>query len=43
MQFPASFRLDYGGDSQKKLDTMRFTHNEVNCDVTYDDFDDCHT
>ena len=29
--------LDYGGGSQKKkIDTMRFTHVDVNFDVTYD-------
>ena len=31
--------LDYGGGSQKKkkkIDTMRFTHIDVNFDVTYD-------
>ena len=28
--------LDYGGGSQKKLiDTMRFTHIDINFDVTY--------
>ena len=30
--------LDYGGGSQKKeIDTMRFTHIDVNFDITYDD------
>ena len=30
--------LDYGGGSQKKkeIDTMRFTHIDVNFDITYD-------
>ena len=29
--------MDYGGGSQKKLiDIMRFTHPDVNFDVTYD-------
>ena len=28
--------LDYGGGSQKKIDIMRFTHIDVNFDVTYD-------
>ena len=29
--------LDYGGGSQKKeIDTMRFTHIDVNFDFTYD-------
>ena len=28
--------LDYGGGSEKKTDIMRFTHIDVNFDVTYD-------
>ena len=28
--------LDYGGGSPKKIDIMRFTHIDVNFDVTYD-------
>ena len=30
--------MDYGGGSQKKkkIDIMRFTHTDVNFDVTYD-------
>ena len=30
--------MDYGGGSQKKkkMDIMRFTHTDVNFDVTYD-------
>ena len=28
--------MDYGGGSQKKNDIMRFTHIDVNFDVTYD-------
>ena len=28
--------MDYGGGSQKKIDMMRFTHIDVNFDVTYD-------
>ena len=32
-----SKNMDYGGGSQKKLiDIMRFTHIDVNFDVTYD-------
>ena len=29
-------QLDQGRGSQKKLDTMRFTHSDVNFDVTYE-------
>ena len=28
--------LDYGGGSQKKIEIMRFTHIDVNFDITYD-------
>ena len=28
--------MDYGGGSQKKKHIMRFTHIDVNFDVTYD-------
>ena len=28
--------MDYGGGSQKKIDIVRFTHTDVNFDVTYD-------
>ena len=28
--------MDYGGGSKKKLDIMRFTHIDVNFDITYD-------
>ena len=27
--------MDYGGGSQKKINIMRFTHTDVNFDVTY--------
>ena len=31
--------LNYGGGSQKKyIDTMRFTHIDINFDVTYDGY-----
>ena len=32
---------DYGGDSQKKIDTMRFTDIDINFDVKYEGQQNC--